>query len=103
MPVKPKILWNSGVEEWVLRHKLIVAYLYPPPIDQIGIVKIRPDDKFYRVLADELNSYITNGKQPAAEIAQTVYNMADDFFNNRPITLKTGDYISVQGYLRKVK
>jgi hypothetical protein len=40
---------------------------------------------------------------PPTEIAPAIINLVDDYKAGRDMTLRTGDYISLQNYLRKAK
>jgi hypothetical protein len=91
-----------ALPDWVLDRIIIVAYLYPLPIGDIAkYVENALDIKAINVLNTNLKAYLQKGVMPPAEIAPTVLNIADDLAANRTPTLRTGDYIALQMYMRK--
>ncbi len=89
-----------AIPAWLLERWIIVAYLDPAPEGLGERIKVRPDEKFYSVLSEHLHAYVQEGKMPPAAIAPTVMNLADDMLNGRQMTLRTGDYIAVQNFVR---
>jgi hypothetical protein len=78
-----------------------VAYLIVN--EKIGDLITNPvDATFGRAINGHINAYLNQGKMPPDEIATTVMNMADDLMAGRKMTIRAGDYIAVQKYLKKV-
>jgi len=91
-----------AVQEWILRRWIIVAYLYPPPIGEFSrYAEVELDAKAVNVLHTHVKAYIEKGIVPPAQIRSVVMNIADDLANNRTPTLRTGDYIDLQSFIRK--
>jgi hypothetical protein len=67
------------------------------------LVQIKPDERFNKAVTEHLQSYVEKGVKPPDEIASAILNLADDFLAGNQITIRAGDYISIQNYLRKVK
>jgi hypothetical protein len=63
--------------------------------------EIAPDERFFEVLNEHVTAYVEQGKMPPKEIMPTVLNVADDFIAGRDITLRAGDYIAMQNYIRR--
>ena len=100
MAIKPD--YRVALEDWILNRIIIVAYLYPPPIDNIAkYIENALDIKAVSVLNTNLKAYLEKGVMPPAEIATVVMNIADDIAAKRAPTLRTGDYIALQMFMRK--
>jgi hypothetical protein len=89
--------------ESILDRRIWVYYLII--VDQIAqkfgdLLKARPDDRFYEVFGKHVEAYVKEGKMPPTAIEAPVLNAADDYLAGRDITLRAGDYIAVQNYLR---
>jgi hypothetical protein len=90
------------VVDWVKDRWLVVAYLYPPPIDRLkSIAEIRPDEKFSSKVNELVKAYMEKGIMPPEAIAVPIMNMADDIMAGNKPTLRTGDYIALQNHFRK--
>jgi hypothetical protein len=50
-----------------------------------------------------MNAFMQQGTMPPAEIAPAIMNLIDDQSSGRTMTMRAGDYISLQNYLRKSK
>ncbi len=57
-------------------------------------------EEFAKVTAEHVNAYIFEKKEPPAEIAGPIMNIADDVLNGREPILRTGDYIALQNYTK---
>jgi len=95
------------MEPWILEHWLIVAYLQVWPAfsgkehDRLReVVKIKPDDQFYKVVAEHLNNYTQKGITPPAAIASAIYNIHDDIMAGQKPVLRTGDYLAVRNFMK---
>ncbi len=90
------------VQEWILRRWIIVAYLYPPPIGEFSkYAEVELESRAVKMLHTHVKAYMEKGIAPPAEIRSVVMNVADDLANNRTPTLRTGDYIDLQSFIRK--
>ena len=67
------------------------------------LVQIIPDSRFDKVVTDHLRAYVDKGVKPPNEIASAILNLADDFMAGNQITIRAGDYISIQNFLRGMK
>lgn len=78
----------------------IVAYLILH--EKIGDRATLPvDEVFGREIIGHVNDYLNKGTMPPAEISATVMNLADDVMAGRRMTIRAGDYIAAQNYLKK--
>ena len=77
---------------------LIINYLSK---DKLKYTEIQPDRSFYIEVSKIVESYMRQGIEPPQEIATAIYNIADDITTGRDVVLKMGDYISLQGFLRR--
>jgi hypothetical protein len=94
--------WKIALPDWVLNRIIIVAYLYPPPVGDIAKYVNRVlDTKAVGILNAHLKAYMEKGTMPPMEIAPVVMNIADDLAAHRTPTLRTGDYIALQMFVRK--
>ena len=89
-----------SVSDWLLRRKLIFYYLIVN--EKLGrALEINPSEQFESFTARHMRAYIHDGTMPPAEIATAILNMADDFMAGRQVTIRSGDYLAIQNYLRK--
>lgn len=91
------------IPEWVLERWILVAYLIINwRLAELGKqIEIRPEEGFFKVVAQHLNAYIQDGVMPPEDIAQAILNLADDQLAGKPMTLRAGDYIAIQNHLRR--
>jgi hypothetical protein len=95
-----------AIPAWILERKIIMMYLIINEdfIKEFSdIVQAAPEKKFYESVAKHVNAFLQDGVMPPAEIAPAIMNLVDDFKAGRDMTLRAGDYISLQNYLRKGK
>ena len=101
-----------AIPAWILERKIVMFYLIindccegnPYFNKELGdVVQVAPEKKFYEYVAKHLNAYLQDGVMPPTEIAPAIINLVDDFKAGRDMVLRTGDYISLQNYLRKGK
>jgi hypothetical protein len=91
--------------DWVVPFWWKVAYL----IINDGIKGIAEkfknpiDARFNEFATKHLQAYVNDNKMPPAEIAPAIMNLADDFAAGREITIRAGDYIAIQGFMRQGK
>lgn len=67
------------------------------------VIEVQPDEAFYKLVAKYAKAYIEDGKQPPEMIASAIVNIADDMISGRDVTLRTGDYIAIQNFMRQGK
>ena len=88
---------------WAYRRKQEVMYLQ---IDDIMLKKYgellnrAPDEEFFGMVEKHVTAYMENGTMPPAQIAPAIFNAVDDIRAGRPIALRSGDYIALQGYYK---
>jgi hypothetical protein len=91
------------VPKWVFKRKTEVMYLVLGPdglpkfkeLLELGIT-----DQLMEVVSKHVNAYIKEGAVPPAEIASPILNIADDMLSGRAPTIRTGDYIALQQFVR---
>jgi hypothetical protein len=71
---------------WFTRH---LAERY------VELVQAEPTQEFYGFIAENMNA-VLDGKPIAGDIEPVIMNLIDDRMNNRPMSLRTGDYIVLQ-------
>ncbi|MCE8425423.1 MAG: hypothetical protein J5U17_06555 [Candidatus Methanoperedens sp.] len=95
-----------AIPAWVIERKIMVVYL---DINEefskefSDVMQMAPEKKFYEFVAKHVNAYLQEGMMPPTEIAPAIINLVDDYKAGRSMTLRAGDYISLQNYLRKGK
>ncbi|HME45503.1 MAG TPA: hypothetical protein VKF36_20600 [Syntrophorhabdales bacterium] len=91
--------------DWIVPFWWKVAYLIIN--DGIGGIankfKNPIDAKFNELVTTYLQAYVNENKMPPAEIAPAIMNLADDFAAGREMTIRAGDYIAIQGFMRQGK
>ena len=65
-----------------------------------AVISARPKKEFFQTIVDHTNAYLFESKEPPAEIATAIKNIADDHLNGREIVIRAGDYASIQNYVR---
>ncbi len=91
---------------WAIKRRVEVDYtivdnLLGKELDEL--VQQPPTEEFYELIAKHMNAYLQDGKMPPTEIASVILNLIDDQAAGRKLTIRAGDYISLQNYLRKKK
>jgi len=64
-------------------------------------VDLKRHEDFEEFVTEQLKLYIEKNEMPADAIAPAILNLADDYMAGRPVTLRAGDYIALQNYLRE--
>lgn len=91
------------VETVKIPNKDIVKYLVVIDWhhDQLNeVVKGRPSEKFNTFVIKTLQDYIDKKKMPSEAILPAIMNLAEDHLSGRELTLRAGDYISLQQEFR---
>ncbi len=79
-----------------------VAYLWVNDLKAIlDSVEARPSRKFNNMVKGYLEAYLRKGKMPPKEIASAILNLADEYASGKVMTLRAGDYLALQNYMRK--
>ncbi|PWB55162.1 MAG: hypothetical protein C3F06_03120 [Candidatus Methanoperedenaceae archaeon] len=92
-----------SIIDQIIKRKDWVKYLVMP--DWHGkmiknVIVSNLGKEFTEVAAKHVNAYIFDKKEPPAEIAGAIINIADDVLNGREPILRAGDYISLQNYAK---
>jgi hypothetical protein len=78
---------------WVVAYKIIPEVLY----EKFGdLLEAKPDARFEEVVSGYLHGLVEKGQMPPQDVAPAIYNLANDFLNNRQMIIRTGDYITIQ-------
>lgn len=67
--------------------------------DNEAVLKKPQDAAFQKYVVEQLDSYLA-GKEPPAEIATAILNIADEQLSGTEVTLRAGDYIALQNHYR---
>lgn len=67
------------------------------------VLEARPDERFFETFSKHVEAYVKQGEAPPKPIEGAVLNAADDYLAGRDITLRAGDYIAVQNFIRGAK
>jgi len=89
--------------DWRIPSWGLVAYLIIDDVlvGKLGeLVKVPPDERFDKEVSRHLSAYVEKRVMPPDEIAPAILNMADDLMAGREITIRAGDYINLQNFLR---
>jgi hypothetical protein len=97
-----KIPWINWLIEVKIKDPISpIAYLIILDLKELAeAVKYKPDEKFYNFINEHMNTYLNERKMPPAPIAGAIMNLADDYMSDRPITIRAGDYIALQNFMR---
>lgn len=84
----------------------VVMYLVI--IDQLvkkeaGLLKTRATEQFFSMVHEHVMAYVLEGKEPPAQIAGAVMNIADDVMAGREVEIRAGDYIALMNFAKAEK
>jgi hypothetical protein len=80
----------------------IIAYLIIIDMrDVSNLMEYKPDEKFFSMVSEHANNYLEKGIMPPESIATAILNIADDHMAGKQITIRAGDYIALQKFMRK--
>jgi hypothetical protein len=91
---------------WIKELKWRVMYLYPPPVDFQDIRELLAQGargRFLKEVQTHTKALLLNEKEPPEAIAGAIRNFADDIAAGREVTVRAGDYIAVQNYIKSKK
>jgi hypothetical protein len=96
------------IPAWLLERKIICYYLIIRDCcwnhKKFSDVLVKaPEKQLYEIISTHMNAFMQQGTMPPAEIAPAIMNLIDDQSSGRTMTMRAGDYISLQNYLRKSK
>ncbi|ABK18111.1 hypothetical protein [Syntrophobacter fumaroxidans] len=92
--------------EEILDRKHWVMYLQPPILDLSELREVfskAQQAELAKVIQTHTKAFMVKGKEPPAEIAGAIKNFADDIASGREVTVRAGDYIAVQNFMRAQK
>lgn len=95
-----------AIPVWTIKRRIEVDYVMVD--DLLGkefneLVQQAPTEDFYELITRHMNAYLQERKMPPTEIATVILNLVDDHAAGRKLTIRAGDYISLQNYLRNKK
>ena len=94
--MKIRLKFDPGVVMYlVIIDKMLMKYK--------DIMRVRPTEKFFTMVHEQVMSHVIDGKELPAQIQPTIMNIADDMMAGRDVTLRAGDYISLMNYAREMK
>ena len=92
--IPEKILMKDAIKYLVINQAL------DKRISEIKL-EAMTSEKFNVFVREYIVAYAVDNKMPPAEIEGAIINIADDLLSGREITLKAGDYITLQNYMQK--
>jgi hypothetical protein len=92
----PKIIFDRS--DWV---KYLVVFDWQKKLIDEEVFAAITGEKFNQFVREHVNSYMVNKKAPPKEIAGAIYNIVDDMLSGREPTLRAGDYIALQNFMRR--
>lgn len=98
------IMKLTDIPEWIWNRIIIVAYLIING-DTVAAeaVKFAPNAKFFDLVSKHVDAYVKEGVIPPEPIATAIINFADNLMADGTMTIRTGDYIAIQNFLRQRK
>jgi hypothetical protein len=103
-----------GKEVWMM-NRMRVHLKWDPTIvmylviidklirDKAELVKVRPTEKFFDMVHEQVMDYVLEGKEPPAQIAGAIMNISDDMMAGREVVMRAGDYISLMSFAKAQK
>lgn len=86
-----------------IKRKSELMYTVPATSMESDSINIKPTEKFYEFVAEQINNYVGKKIRPPVEILPAITNFVDDLSANKKISIRNGDYIMIQEYLRRLK
>jgi len=84
-----------------------VAYLVPDPVlhqggflEDVARFAKGQDKAFNQVVENHVAAFLEHGTMPPAAITAPILNVAEDIKAGREVTLRGGDYIALQNFVR---
>ena len=93
------LVLNNKKEPWWWRvaYLIIDVFKLHPELEQgFEQVALGKDEGFNKFVTGQVQQYMEKGTTPAAPIAATVVNIAEDVVAGRTPTLRAGDYIALR-------
>lgn len=90
------------VAKEIIDRRFWVMYLIRD-FGKIDIGKIKINPEVVAFAAEHVRSFMSEGVEPPEAIATTIYNLADDIKSGQRVTIRSGDYIALQNYMRNTK
>ncbi|MCF8383827.1 MAG: hypothetical protein K9G39_09625 [Chlorobium sp.] len=70
---------------------------------QSDLLKVKPSEKFFDMVREQVISHLIDGKEPPEQIAGPILNIADDMLAGREVVMRSGDYITLMNYAKSKK
>ncbi len=64
------------------------------------VIDLDITERLATVLSRHVHAHVNEGEPPPREIAPAILNIAEDVLSGKSPTLRAGDYISLQQYVR---
>lgn len=95
--------WQISFADYLKMLKQRIMYLVVLNKDLIfdDAITTAPTEQFQKTVTQHVNAYINKGVAPPEPISAAIYNIADDILSGRNVSVRAGDYISIQNFLRK--
>jgi hypothetical protein len=71
--------------------------------DRAELFKVRPTEKFFDMVHEQVMAHALEGKAPPAQIASAVMNISDDVMAGREPVIRAGDYMALMEFARSKK
>lgn len=102
MPPNPDLIQFRWAD-WIKELRIRVMYLYPPPIDLRDIFEFQTKgvrSRFLKEVQTHTKALLLEQKEPPAAISAAIHNFADDIAAGRDVTIRAGDYIAIQNFMK---
>ena len=83
-----------------------IMYVIIPDLiakEYADLLKVRPTEKFFGMVREQVVANVVEGTQPPAAIATAISNIADDMMSGRDMVIRAGDYIALMDFARTQK
>lgn len=98
--------WQIDVAAYLREMKQRVMYLIIPDRHAHGVseaINTQPTEAFQKQVTALVDDFIHKGTTPPEAVAPAIYNIADDILAGRSVSIRAGDYVSLQNHLRGKK
>ena len=92
----PKVIFDRS--DWV---KYLVVFEWQRQVIDEKVFAAITSEKFNEFVRGYVAAYINDKKAPPAEIQGAIMNISDDILSGRDPTLRAGDYLSLQNFMRR--
>ena len=95
-----RIRLHLKIDDSVVMYLVIIDKLLQKNAE---LLKVQPSEKFFSLVRELVINHVVEGKEPPAQIAAPIMNIADDMMAGREVVMRAGDYIALMNFAKSKK